>query len=616
MIGQLCLLALALFTAVSSRVAAAPRDHIPASFKWNLLTLYPDWTAWEEGIRQLEVKVKAFAGLKGTLVGGARHLLRACELNDEIGALQQRLFRYVQLQSDANTADEDLQVRMRRMLEALHKSSAAMTWFGEEIRQILPSALKSLVDATPSLRPYRYFLLDASRPADAGFLADPNVGNTVRAAEEAVAAYVRLSTGWDAPSGGPQIDDRDTPHAEAYYSAVTSERDSAKRARAAQSFFKALQRNQDVYCDLYRKVIERDWTLANARRHASSFEDAVAPTGYSLAQVQAFLDEVHRDTAPLRDYQTLRKRILRLGSYHQCDSLLPLWPGDGEYSYPEAQSILASATNRLGPEYALKLKSLLVPGWIDLYPSHGKRSGSCIAGVYRIGAFELINYQNDLRSLFSVAHESGHAVHALLSYDSQPFCTAEPSVFIAETAAMLDEQLVYRYLANRRSGIAAERALLDHRARTIVSEFYRQAILADFESSAHRLVEQNHPVTAGTLNELYGAVLHEYYGDAFAPDEFVCCEWAGVPHLFTAPFYVYQYATSFAISSEMSRRIMADPGGWNPAGYLAMLKSGGAGRPRDLIEEGGIAWDGPASARAVAEELAGIVARLGTISQD
>jgi oligoendopeptidase F len=189
-------------------------------------------------------------------------------------------------------------------------------------------------------------------------------------------------------------------------------------------------------------------------------------------------------------------------------------------------------------------------------------------------------------------------------------------VFIAEIAAILNEQLVYRDLANRRSGITAQRAILDYRARAIVLAFYRQAILADFECRAHSLVEHQLLVDAPVLEKLYVSVLHDYYGDAFAPDEFVSCEWAGVPHLFTSPFYVYQYATSFAISSEICSRISSGAGGWNLAAYLAMLKSGGAGTPRDLMEECGIVWDGPSSSREVAGELAGIVAKLESMSQE
>ena len=597
-----------MITAVPLGVGAAPRDRIPANSKWDLLSLYPNWTAWDAGIQLLDARVKAFAGLKGTLAGGALRLLRACELNDEIGALQQRLFRYVQMQSDVNTTDDSLQIRLRRLQDILRLNSAAMAWFGEEIRQIPLSQMKPLVDATASLRPYRYFLENAARDADKGSLADPVVTEAVRSADEAVAAYVRLVTGRDTPPSAPKIADHKTPDAEAYYGAVTLERDPVKRARAAQTYFKGLQENQDAYGNLYQKIIARDWALAKARQHANSFEDAVVPTGYSLAQVEAFLAEVRKNTAPLRDYQALRKRILKLESYHPYDSSLPLWQGTGDYSYSEAQNILIAATNPLGSEYALKRKALFAPGWIDLYPSPGKRSGSYLAGVYRVGAFELINYQDDLRSLFTFAHETGHGVHALLAYDSQPFCTAEPPVFVAEMAAILNEQLVYRYLADRLSGVAAQRVLLDQRARAIVAEFYGQAILAEFESGAHRLVEENRPVTAATLNQLFASVMHDYYGDTFAPDEFSSCAWAGVPHLFTSPFSVYQYATSFAISQEISQRISP--------GFLAMLKAGGAGRARDLLEAGGIAWNGPASARAVAEELADIVAKLKKLPQD
>jgi oligoendopeptidase F len=581
-----------------------------------MLTLYPDWTAWEADIKLLEARTNAFVGLRGTLAAGGSHLLRACEFNDEIGALQQRLFRYVQMQSDVNTADADVKVRMHRMREVLDKSSNATAWFAQEVQQLPLSGLKPLIEGTPSLHPYRFFLVAGSRPADIGFSAAPRETDIAREADDAVLAYVRLSTEGSVQLGTPHLDARDTPDAEAYFRAVTSERDSTKRARAAQAYFNALERNQNTYCELYRKVLQRDWAIANVRRQSSSFGAAVSPTGYSLAQMSEFLEEVRRNTAPLREYQALRKRILKLDCYRQCDRALPLWSEGQRCSYADAQQILLSATAPLGPHYAQKLKSLFNPGWIDLYPSAGKRSGSYTAGVYRMGAFELINYRNDLRSLFSFAHESGHGVHLLLCYDVQPFCTSEPPVFVAETAAMLNEQLVYRMLADHRREPAAQRELLDFRARMIESEFYRQAMTADFEIRAHRFAEQNVPVTAAGLNELFATVLHDYNGDSFSPDALENCEWAGNPHLFTSPFYVYQYATSFAISSDISRRISAEPVGWNPAGYIAMLKLGGAGRPRDLIEAGGIAWDGQASARAVAEELAGIVSRLRTISQD
>ena len=330
--------------------------------------------------------------------------------------------------------------------------------------------------------------------------------------------------------------------------------------------------------------------------------------------MSAFLEEVRRNTAPLREYQALRKRILKLECYRQCDRSVPLWSEGRQCSYANDQQILLSATAPLGPHYAQKLKSLFSPGWIDLYPSPGKRSGSYTAGVYRMGAFELINYQNDLRSLLSFAHESGHGAHLLLCYDVQPFCTAEAPVFVAETAAMLNEQLVYRMLADHRREPAAQRELLDFRARMIESEFYRQAMAADFEVRAHSFAEQNVPVTAARLNELFATVLHDYYGDSFSPDALENCEWAGNPHLFTSPFYVYQYATSFAISAELARRISG--GGWDPTAYLKVLKSGGAGRPRDLIEQCGVGWDGPSLAKAAAAEMSATVAGLARLAND
>jgi len=358
-------------------------------------------------------------------------------------------------------------------------------------------------------------------------------------------------------------------------------------------------------------VLERDWAVARAHGFKSSFAFAVQPTGVPEAQIEAFLRAVRETTAPLRQYEELRKRVMKLESYYRYEGSLPLWNSREKFSYEQSKNIIMAATQSLGLEYSHKLDDLFRPGWVDLYPCDGKRAGAYAAGVYGTGAFLFLNSHNDLRSVFSLAHEAGHSVHAIMAYENQPFCVSEPPVFLAEIASTLNEQQVYACLSGRFTDGEVHRMLLDHRARSIVATFYTQAIWADFEIRAHHLIERGLPVTADSLNHLYASILRDYYGDVFTPDESGNTEWASIPHLFTAPFYVYQYVTSFAVSLDLNQRMLAEGGNLQTTdkAYLALLKSGGNGRPADLLKQSGFTLR-PDLANTVANEMRTVVTAL------
>jgi oligoendopeptidase F len=154
--------------------------------------------------------------------------------------------------------------------------------------------------------------------------------------------------------------------------------------------------------------------------------------------------------------------------------------------------------------------------------------------------------------------------------------------------------------------------LLQHAIDGIVGTFYTQVMFADYELRAHRLAEQDQPITAEILTETYTQLLKDYYGDAIDMNAFTGITWSRIPHFFNSPYYVYQYATCFASAAKIARQIMAGGREAEEARqrFLTLLRSGGSDYPMELLRKAGVDLAQPDTVRAVVEQLDNLVTRL------
>jgi oligoendopeptidase F len=225
----------------------------------------------------------------------------------------------------------------------------------------------------------------------------------------------------------------------------------------------------------------------------------------------------------------------------------------------------------------------------------------------------LLNYNETLDAVFTLAHEMGHSMHTLLSHQAQPFVYAGYTIFVAEVPSTLSEALFLDLMLERARSRDERAMLLQHAIDSIASTFYTQVMFADFELQAHRLVEQDQPVTADALNAIYAQLLRDYYGDVIDEEAISRVTWARIPHFFSTPYYVYQYATCFASTARLMQAIRADDAGERAAGverYLSLLRAGGSDYPMKLLARAGVDLSQPDTVRAVSVELDTLVARL------
>jgi oligoendopeptidase F len=225
----------------------------------------------------------------------------------------------------------------------------------------------------------------------------------------------------------------------------------------------------------------------------------------------------------------------------------------------------------------------------------------------------LLNYNDTLDAVFTLAHEMGHSMHTVLSHRHQPFVYAGYTIFVAEVPSTLSEALFLEFMLERTTDEHERIVLLQHAIDGIVSTFYTQVMFADYELQAHRLVEEGKPVTADVLGDIYFNLLKAYQGDAFDYDEQSRLTWTRIPHFYSTPYYVYQYATCFASSAQLMQQLTTGSQQDRAAAiarYLTLLNSGGSDHPMTLLQRAGVDLDKPEPVRAVVAQLDTLVTQL------
>ncbi len=613
--GALCAAAVTT-AAIAAKPATRNRAEIPAEFRWDFSAIYPSWAAWEEGMKEMDARMEAFAALKGTLAQGPAQLLRTYQAFDDIGKLQYRLYRYPQLQRDVDTRDQAVAGRFQRMAAAFAKFDTASAWFTPELLNIPETTVVGWIAQTPALEPYRFPILDSYR-RKAHVLDDKGerlLSLASRFGAAPAAIYQELSTSDIKFPTLRLADGSEVVLSPGNYAALLEKnRDQTERARAAAAHVGNYGTTANTYGAIYNGLLQRDWFIAQARNFDSTLDAALDGDAIPPAVVETLIAATRAGTAPFQRYARLRQKMLGLPSYHLYDAFVPIYRSDKVYPYEQARALATASVAPLGADYVAKYQRFVSGGRIDVYENEGKKSGAYNAGVYGVGPYLLMNYNDTLDAAFTLAHEAGHAMHTVLSYEGQPFITSGYTIFVAEVASTTNERFLLDQLLKETSDPKERFLLLQHAVDSIVGTFFTQVLFADFELRAHRLVEKGQPLTTEVLNDLYAGVLKDYWGDAVAADDFYKYTWARIPHFYNTPYYVYQYATCFASSAQLyeamtrgspeSRKAATDR-------YLTLLRSGGNDLPMKQLKKAGVDLTQRTTMQAVIDQMDRLVTQM------
>ena len=597
-------------------VRSRHRPEIEDKYKWNLDDIFPSWDTWNEGYQTLEAGIERYSALKGTLASGPDALLKAYRLSDELGQLAYRVWYYPSLRYDEDQRDNGVNAKRQQVQILFARLQQAQSWFNPELLKVPLETVRGWLEQSEPLRLYAFAIEDLYRQQEHVLDEEGErlMSLASRIASAPNEAYWALST---ADAKFPTItlsDGQEVTVSYGQYRAIlATRREQVDREKAFRALYQTYQASVNTYATLYNAVCQRDWFQSRARGYAGTLQAALHGDNIPTSVVENLIETTREGVEPLRRYHRLRRRTLGVPTYQVYDFAIPLVTHDKKYAYDDVLGWIVDAVAPLGPEYQARMREGFAGRWIDVYENEGKRSGAYSAPVYGTHPYMLMNYTDTLDDVFTMAHEMGHSMHTILSHETQPFIYSGYTIFVAEVPSTLSEALLLDYMLERSTDPLERIVLLQHAIDNITSTFYTQVMFADFELRAHRLAEEDKPITSEILTEMYTTLLTDYYGDAVDLNDLTGVTWARIPHFFNSPYYVYQYATCFASAAKLALEITSGDGASRETArerYLTLLRSGGNDHPMKQLQKAGIDLSAPDTVRAIIAQLDTLVTRL------
>ena len=564
------------------------RSEADPKYTWALEDVYANNDVWKADLEKARALPAQLAAYKGHLGDSAQKLLEFLQLGDGISVLFDSLYGYAQRRSDEDTANSLYQGMTSQAMSAMVAVDAASSFETPELLAIPDDKLEQFYQEEPALETYR-LALTRIRSKRAHILSDAEEKLLAAAGEMSQAPDSVYSVFADADLKFPSATDKDGnshPVTHGTYIPLMHSADRVLRKSAFASLYSVYGQFRNTAAALLSAQVKQLKFYADARKYDSTLQAALDGNYVPTEVYTNLISAVHENMAPMYRYVDLRRKLLGVDELHMYDLYTPIVSDvDVNIPYEEAKQTVYDALACMGDDYRAILKEGFDNRWIDVYENVGKCSGAYSAGL-RKHPYVLLNYSGTLDSMFTLAHEMGHAIHSYLSNKHQPVAYSNYSIFVAEVASTCNEALLMQHLLKTTKDKKRRAYLINYFLEQFRTTLYRQTMFAEFELEINRRNERGESLTAESLNALYHELNHQYFGDDIVIDKEIDLEWARIPH-FYYDYYVYQYATGYSAAIALSRRILKE-GAPAVKDYIHFLSGGCSTDPISLLRGAGV----------------------------
>ncbi|GAB3789826.1 oligoendopeptidase F [Virgibacillus kimchii] len=565
------------------------RDELPEERTWRLEDIYESDELWEKELKSLQEDVKQFSQYQGKLSESADTLYELLQLQDELSERLGKLYTYAHMRYDEDTTNsfyQDLNARAETLLTV---ASSEMSFITPEILEIDEKKLKTFLQEKEELKLYQKTLDEITRQRP-HVLSKREEALLAEASEPMSTPSQTFSMLNNADLTFPSIknekgEEVDLTHGR-YIGFLESE-DRRVRKDAFKGMYDTYGKFINTFASTLNGNIKKDNFYAKVRNYESARQSALDNNNIPEKVYDNLVEAVNEKLPLLHKYTRLRKKILQLDDLHMYDLFTPLVKDvDMKIPYEKAQEYVLNSLSPLGDDYVNIVKEGYENRWIDVEENKGKRSGAYSSGAYGTNPYILLNWQDNVNDMFTLAHELGHSVHSYYSRKNQPFRYGNYSIFVAEVASTANEALLNDYMLKSLDEEKQKLFILNHFLEGFRGTVFRQTMFAEFEHDIHVRAQNGEALTADKFTEIYYDLNRKYYGEDVVSDEEIGLEWARIPH-FYYNYYVYQYATGYAAATALATQILDGKEGAVEK-YLEFLKAGNSEYPIEVLKKAGV----------------------------
>lgn len=568
------------------------RDEVSNDYKWDLTKIYKTDEEWNKDYQKLEseiTKIKDYTNF----IESSENLYKFLTFNEKIERLLNKLYYYAHLNFDVDTLNDKYQEMNQKMVDMLDYFNELTSFVIPTFLKIDYSKIQEYINELPSLKEYEFTLeqiyrekehtLDEEKEHMLALLGKnlSNPGSTFEALTDS-----------DLTFGNITVDGKEVELTESNYGKYISSFDRNIRKTVFERLFTTYSNFKTTITSIYNGDIDANISVAKIRNFNSALEASLYNDNIEKIVYENLIKTVHNNLNVLYDYYDLKKKVLNLDELHIYDIYTPMIKVDKQdYSFEEAKNLVLDTISIFGEEYKENALKAFNEKWIDVYNNKGKRSGAYSSGFYDTAPYMLLNFENRINDVFTLAHELGHSMHTYFSCKNNSYTNSGYRIFVAEVASTVNELLLAKNLLKKSNSKEEKLNILNRLLELFKSTIYRQTMFAEFEKKIYELRESGNVLTSETICKEYYELNKLYFGNNVVVDDLIKYEWERIPH-FYYNFYVYKYATGLSAACYIVKNILDNKENAKE-NYLKFLKSGGSMYPLDELKLAGVDMNKP-----------------------
>lgn len=565
------------------------RSEIADDNKWDLNTIYPTEDLFYQDYQVVQQSLDVVTSFQGKIMNSAHNLLETINLLYDINRKLSKLYVYAYMKGDEDTTNTHQQKLKGEVDILLTKVSAATSFFTPELLKSEYSLVEKHIKEEPKLSEMEKELRDIYRfkPYTLSGAEEKIISSfsDVLGQSSKISALLRDSDMQFNPI--TDEDGNEVKLSNLNYRKYIESQSRDVRKEAFNSMYEAYSNMKNTLAATLEGRIKAFVTESKIRGFNSVLESALFNKNIDVNIYHNLIKTVNNNLLPLHNYYRVKKELLNLDELHLYDTHAPLISGGSKkYEFKTAKELVLKSLTVLGQDYVNDVSKAFDNKWIDIYPNKGKRSGAYSWGSYDTNPFVLLNYNERLDDVSTLAHELGHSLHSYYSRKNNPYQYSSYEIFVAEVASTVNELLLFNYMLNNSNEKEEKLIILNQMLEMFKGTLFRQTMFAEFELTIHQKVENDEVLTHEEMSNIYYDLNKKYFGPNVVIDEEIKYEWSRIPHFYT-PFYVYQYATGISAACYIVEGILNNKDG-ALEGYLEFLKTGGRDFPVELLKIAGV----------------------------
>ena len=533
------------------------RSEISDEYKWSVKDLYSSDELWNNDYEKALKSTQEKSSFEGCVMDSADTLADALSESEKDDYITERLYVYAFMRYYEDTSDGTYQQMSGKAQMLAVKMSEKYSFLVPEIMAADDDKVARFLDSD-KIKPYRHLLCDmlAKKEHTCSQKEEKLLAMASQMADSPSDIFSKFNNA-DVKFGKVHDEHGDEKElTSAGFSVFMESRDRNVRKEAFYALYRQYKSYINTLAASYYGNVKQAVFFANARNYESTLQMYLSGSFIPESVYTNLIDTVNNNLDKMHDYVSLRKKTLGVDELHFYDIYAPLTSDyTVKVSYENAKETVLDALKILGDDYVSQVKKGYESGWVDVYENDGKRSGAFSWGAYGTHPYIFLNYTETLNDIFTLIHETGHAMHTYYSNETQPYTYAGYKIFVAEVASTCNEVILIDYLLKHSRSDEEKKYLYGHYLEQFKGTLFRQTMFAEFEMITHRMAQDGEVLNAESLCGTYKKLNEKYFGKDMVIDEEIAYEWARIPHFYT-PFYVYQYATGFSAAVAIATKII------------------------------------------------------------